>query len=323
MKKSKNKLYISIILALAPAVMLMCLVSCDLDHGDMDRENGDSAVTFTDALGREITVPKKPKRVAALIGSFAEVWQLSGGELCASSEDAWEDFGLYMGDAINLGGAHSPSAELLLASRPELVLASASTSSNVELCSLLESVGINVAYFDIDNFEDYLRMLRICTIITEREELYLKNGVEKKARVDEIKKKYAESDIGECKKRVLLLRASSGLVKAKGSEGTILGEMLFDMGCENIADSEKGLLDQLSVESIIAAEPYHIFVVTMGNDTEGARAAVEKMIGEGAWASLDAVKEGRVYFMDKRLYNMKPNVRFAEAYEGLYEILTE
>ncbi len=322
-KNSKNKLCVGIILAALLAVMLSCFVSCG--SADGDRGGGDefSSVTFSDALGRNVTVKKKPERVAALIGSFAEVWQLSGGELCAAAEDAWEDFGLYMGDAVNLGGAHSPSAELLLASRPSFVLASASTASNVELCSLLESAGITVAYFDIDNFEDYLSMLRICTLITEREELYVKNGLELKAQIAEIKRNYAESEISDAEKRVLLLRASSGLVKAKGSEGTILGEMLFDMGCDNIADGETGLLEELSVESIIAAEPYHIFVVTMGDDTEGVRAAVEEMMKEGAWASLGAVREGRVHFMDKRLYNMKPNVRFAEAYEGLYEILTK
>ena len=36
------------------------------------------AVTFTDALGRTVTV-ESPKRVAALIGSFADVWCLAGG----------------------------------------------------------------------------------------------------------------------------------------------------------------------------------------------------------------------------------------------------
>ena len=38
-------------------------------------------VNFTDALGREIKVSKNPKRVAALLGSFADIWLLAGGEV--------------------------------------------------------------------------------------------------------------------------------------------------------------------------------------------------------------------------------------------------
>ncbi len=333
MKKQITENYMKLLLFVVVAAFgFSVFASCSENNGYFDREpnNGDlmldiscNDVVFTDALGRRVAVKKAPERVAALLGSFAEIWQLCGGTLCAAAEDAWEDFGLSMGDAINLGGAHSPSAELLLSSSPDLVLASASTAADVEMCSLLDSVGITVAYFDIDNFEDYLSMLRICTLITGREDLYIKNGLEIKHRVDDVKKDYALADIGDNEKRVLLLRASMGLVKAKSSSGTILGEMLSDIGCINIADSDDILLEELSVESIIAADPYHIFIVTMGSDADGAKNAIEKMMSEGGWASLTAVKEGRVHFMDKRLYNMKPNVRFAEAYEGLYEILTK
>ena len=89
--------------------------------------SGDS-LSFTDALGRAVTVSKKPQRVAALIGSFADIWLLSGGTVCAAAEDAWDDFGLELGDAVNIGGAHSPSLEALLSANPDFVLASASTS---------------------------------------------------------------------------------------------------------------------------------------------------------------------------------------------------
>ena len=40
-----------------------------------------------------------------------------------------------------------------------------------------------------------------------------------------------------------------------------------------------------------------------------------------AWATLTAVKEGRYYVMDPTLYNLKPNERWGEAYEGLADIL--
>ena len=41
-----------------------------------------------------------------------------------------------------------------------------------------------------------------------------------------------------------------------------------------------------------------------------------------AWATLEAIKEGRWYMMDKTLFNLKPNERWAEAYQTLYDTLT-
>lgn len=289
-----------------------------------DENGNESTVNFTDALGREVSVQKNPDRVAALLGSFADVWMLAGGELCATAEDAWEDFGLDLGNAVNIGGAHSPSLELLISADPDLVIASASTASNVKMKETLEAMGITVAYFDVDNFEDYLNMLNICTDITERKDLYVQNGLAIKAQIDNIKAQYAEANIPDTQRKVLLLRAASSFVKAKGSRGTILGEMLSDMGCINIADSNTGLLENLSVEAIIREEPHHIFVVTMGSDTEAARQSLENLMKENpAWNTLDAVKNGRLHVMDKTLFNLKPNDRWAESYEILYEKLTK
>lgn len=282
----------------------------------------EDSICVTDALGREVWVKKDVQRVGALLGSFADVWSLAGGRVSAAPSDAWEDFGLSLPDAVNLGGAHSPSLELLLSAEPELVLASASTASHVAMREVLEAAKIPVLFFDVDNFEEYLSMLKTCTDITGREDLYRQNGMALAAEIAEIRGAYADGDTPLDERRILLLRASSTAVKAKGSRGTILGEMLLDMGCVNIADG--GLLDTLSVEAVMQAEPYHIFVVTMGNDTEAARASLDRMMAEDpAWGSLSAVKEGRVHVMDKTLFNLKPNARFAEAYRTLYEALTK
>ena len=101
-----------------------------------------------------------------------------------------------MGEAVNLGGAHSPNLELLLSADPDFVLASASTASNVKMKDALESAGITVAYFDVDNFEDYLNMLNICTDIIGRKNLYEQNGLRVKEQIEEIKARYQNRNVG-------------------------------------------------------------------------------------------------------------------------------
>ena len=302
-------------------LVLLALCGCSAQP---EANPAGNAVVFTDALGREVTIEKEPQRVAALIGSFADVWQLSGGTVCATAEDAWDDLGLELGDAVSLGGAHSPSLETLLSTEPDLVIASASTSSNVEMREFLENAGIPVAYFDVDCFEDYLNMLDICTDMTGRKDLYEQNGTRIAEQIEAIREECAAADLTEKERTVLLLRAASTSVKAKNSEGTILGEMLKDLGCINIADSDETLLENLSVESVIRQEPYRIFVVTMGSDTEKAMDNLSRMMEENpAWGALEAVRENRLYVMDRKLFNSKPNVKWAESYEILSQILLD
>ena len=280
--------------------------------------------TFTDDLGREVSVDH-PVRVAALLGSYAEIWQLSGGEICAVVDDAWDDMGLELAeDTVNLGNTKEPGVEKLLAARPDFILASARTKADLDMMDTLESAKIPTAYFYTVGFEDYLRMLKICTEITGREELYEKNGLEVQKQIEEVVKESKERLEGAEAPKILMLRASASSIRAKNSEGDVLAEMLAALGCVNIADSESSLLENLNVEYIIRQDPDYIFTVQSGDDVKGTEKALTELFTQNpAWASLSAVKEGRVFMMEKRLYNLKPNARWGEAYEKLEEILSE
>ena len=287
-------------------------------------EETTEAAEFIDALGRTVSV-KEPKRVAALLGSFADIWYLAGGEVIASADDAWDDFDLPLPeDAINLGMTKELSLEKLFEANPDFVLASSNTKGNVEWMETLEAAGINVAYFEVNNFEDYLNVLKICTDITGRTDLYEKNGLEIKEQIETV--------IAQSKKRletegtaptVLSLRASSTFIRAKNSKDNVLGEMLAALGCINIADSDESLLENLSIEHIILQDPEYIFFIQQGDNEEGTKKNIETFIAENpAWSELTAVKEGKVYLLEKPLYALKPNDRWGEAYEKLEEILS-
>ena len=90
----------------------------------------------------------------------------------------------------------------------------------------------------------------------------------------------------------------------------------------NVADSETSLLDNLSMEAIIRAQPDYIFVVVQGTDPTEAEALLEStLLSNPAWSTLTAVREGRYHVLDNSLYNLKPNARWGEAYEKLSQIL--
>ena len=286
--------------------------------------DGSWPMTLTDDLGREVTLEAPPRRVVALTASYAETWLLAGGSLAATVHDAWEDFGLELGEEVqDLGSGQKVSMELVLGTDADLILASSNTASQVELMDTLEQAGMPVLYFLVNTFGDYLHMLSLCCAVTGREDLYQKNGLEVQKQVDAAiaaAEKAAET-VGA--PSVLLLRTSASGIHAKGSAGTVLGVMLADLGCVNIADGSD-LLEDLSIERIIEADPDRIFVVVQGNDADGARKTLEDALaGSEAWAGLTAVKEGRVHYMDRTLYHFKPNNRWGTAYAGLEELLYE
>ena len=306
-------------LAVSTILIMSLLAACGTPSPSPE-ESTDSLLTFTDDLGRTVTAPKQPERVAALIGSFADVWCLAGGKdsLAATANDAWTSFDLGLDDTVaNLGAIKSPSLETLLAAEPDFVLASVNTGANLELEDVLESAGIPVAYFDIQGFDDYLNMLDICTQLTGNRENYATYGLNVQ---DEIDAAVARAD-GSAP-TVLVIRATGVSCKVKGSEGNVLGEMLAGLGCVNVADSDTALLEDLSLEAIIKAEPDYIFAVLQGSDPTDAMATLEgTLLTNPAWSQLKAVQDGRFYTLEHELYNLKPNARWGEAYEKLADIL--
>ncbi len=301
------------------ACCLLLLSACGGEPPRVEDAGSETAVTFRDDLGREVTVDS-PERVACLISSFADVWCVAGGagQIVAATNTAWTQFELPLSDeVVNLGPAKELDLEALIACEPDLILASCGTDRNVELEDVFDAAGLTAAYFSVDGFEDYLRMLKICTEITGHPELYESCGAAVQAQIDE-----AVARADGSRPSVLYIRATGSSCKVKSSEGTVLGEMLSALDCENIADRDGSLLEQLSVEAILQNDPDHIFVVLQTSDPSVAQEVLETtLLSDPAWASLTAVKEGRYHVMDPTLYNLKPNARWGEAYEQLADIL--
>ena len=306
----------------AAMIFAVCLTALCACSGQADSVSSlpEEGGRFVDSLGNHIVLEREPERVAALLGSYAEAWVLAGGEesLVAVTQDAFDERGMELGEeVVNLGQSHEPNLEALLAADPDLVLLSADLDGQLALKDSLAAAGIPAAWFKVEQFEDYLAMLKVFTDLTGREDLYQENGLNIQNRINEIKANVPQGN----QPTVLLLRAFSSSVKAKNSDNTA-GVMLRDLGCTNIADRDSSLLEALQMEAILTADPEHIFVVTMGSDTEKALDNLEKLFqSDPAWQSLTAIREDNVHVLDKKLFHYKPNARWGESYEVLFHIL--
>lgn len=279
--------------------------------------------TFTDDLGNEVQV-KSVEKVIACMGSFANIWELAGGSLVGASSDALEDYELISQEVASVGDFTAPNLEQIIALEPDLVLMTGASTgkdgaaSQVDLKESLEASGITVAYFNVTVFDDYLRMLETCCDITGRTDLFAENGTAVAERIEKIKAQpVPESEVPT----VLLMTTYSGGTRVQNSS-TMTGAMLADLGVQNLADENKSLLKDFSLESVIEMNPDYLLVVPMGNDDEVAMKNLKEATeANPAWATLDAVQNGNYITLDKKLFLYKPNSSWDEAYAFLFDTL--
>lgn len=306
-----------------------------------------AAHTFTDALNRTVSV-ERPQNVAVLQGSLAAVWMCAGGTVACATSDAFSEppamsaekaralneqwhtacFSAHgavvvrSGEAEVVGTMFAPNGERLLALGVDFVILSANIAAHQRLLPLLERAGIAAAFFSLDTFDDYLRMLRVCTDITGKTDLYRTNGADVQARCAEIVAAARERAAAHAP-TVLLLRAFSGGVRAKNSSNNMTGAILHEMGARNIADSDRAFGEDVSLEAIIAADPDIILVTTMGASEEKAVAGFERQLAASpVWRDLSAVRNGRCHLLPRELFHFKPTgARWVDCYALLSALL--
>ena len=275
-------------------------------------------VSITDSNGSQITLDTSAPRVVATYGSFAEAWLLAGGELVGVTQDALEqrDLGLPEDIAV-VGTVKEPNAEEIIALEPDLVLLASDITAQAEIRDVLENAGLACAFFQVDTFADYAFMMEQLCAITGRDDLYEENVTQVGQQIEEAQ---ANAALSSTRPNVLLIRAFSTGIKAK-TDDELAGAILKDLGAHNIADDHPSMLEDLSLEEVIAADPDYIFVTTMG-DEQKALDYLNGLIQQNpAWSELSAVKEDRYIVLPKDLFHYKPNNRWGESYQYLGEIL--
>lgn len=168
-----------------------------------------------------------------------------------------------------------------------------------------------MAYFEVTTFDDYERLMRTFTDITGRADLYDQNVAKVAEAIDAI----VGAVPAENPPTALLLTTFSGGTRVQSS-GTQTGAMLADLGVNNLADENRSLLKDFSLEAVIEMDPDFIFVIPMGNDTEAAMRNLERPRRQSGRGEPVRRAERRYITLDPTLYLAKPNAQWDAAYQG-------
>ena len=282
-------------------------------------ESSGEYFTFTDSEGEIVELSHKPQKTAVLFSSLAECWIEAGGEVYVTVGESVER-GLVKEETelVDKGAGKTVDTEKLISLEPDFVICSADIASHRDVASALKKAKIPVAMLRMDTFEDYLTILRTLTKITGKTENYEQFGENAKSEIEKI----ISNGKRENNPKILFVRSGSSYssAKAKKAEDNFAAKILEDLGCVNIADKAETLLDNLSAEVILKENPQYIFVSVMG-DYDNSKAYMQELLAKKEYASLDAVKNGRVYFLPKELFQYKPCGRWAESYRYISSIL--
>ncbi len=285
--------------------------------GKAGKAEKSKAYTFTDDLGRKVTV-KSHKRVVACMGSFADAWQLAGGTLVGASDDAFGHYAVDSSKVSGVGRSTSLNLESIIALKPDFVIMTgisdgkhATGVSQADAESALKEAGIPVAFFKVTTFDDYKRMMGVFCAITGRDDLYKKN-VTKVG--EKIKSAVSTYSVKSKSPSVLIVSAFSKGLVVQNSSG-MAGAIVKDLGAVNVADEHPSLLSDFSLEAAVEANPDYVLVLAASDDTATAQKYYDQVAGSNsAWQGMDAVKEGRVTMLDAAHFLYKPNADWAESY---------
>ncbi len=322
-----KKIYIIVIAA------LMLLVSCTDGRqpgkdgsGTLSESAGGAwSYSFTDSTGALVTLRERPKTVAVLFSSYADIWVSAGGKVDITvGETVERGFAPDTAILVDNGSGHSAiDLETLTASAPDLVIGTADYACQANAAEFCRSAGIPSALFRVESFSDYLNVLKIFCDITGDEERYREYGTEVENRINALFERIkSRQNAGEGAPSVLFVRAGSSAksTKAKTAADNFVCVMLEELGARNIADSENGLAGTLSLEKILTEDPDRLFITTMGDET-AAKEYMNSLLASDGWRELDCVKNGNCFYLSKDLFHFKPNARWAEAYEYLAALL--
>lgn len=308
----------SIVIAVA-SVMLIIFALVAFETAKPDETPKGAYCTFVDSEGNVVELSQKPQKVAVLFSSLAETWLDAGGEIYATvGETAERGFCTKETPLVDKGAGKTVDNEKLISLEPDFVICSADVAAQNETALLLRKAGIPVTLVRLDTFDDYLSVLKIFTEITGEAENYETKGESAKREIDRIISEGKRED----KPKILFVRSGSSFssAKAKKADENFAAKILEDFGCVNIADKAEILLDTLSAEVILKEDPEYIFISVMG-DWDNSKAYMESLLNSAEYSNLTAVKEGRVYFLPKELFQYKPCGRWAESYRYISSIL--
>jgi iron complex transport system substrate-binding protein len=249
-----------------------------------------------DDRGVEHRFERAPQRVVTLLPSLTETVCAVGACSRLVGTDRYSNWPPSVLALPKLGGLDDALLERIVALKPDVVLAAASTRA----VDRLEQLGIPVLAFDSDRHEQVRASLRrIGTLLGARAQ-----ADAAWAAIDEDIARARAAVPQHLRGRSVYFEADSTPYAAGAA--SFVGQTLARLQLDNIAPPAMGAFPKLNPEFVVRSQPYLIMA---------ARRNVQEMRARPGWSQLQALRHSRTCAFDGDRYELliRPGPRMGQA----------
>ena len=272
-------------------------------------------IIITDGLSRTVTLPAAAQQIISLSPSGTEILFAIGAGAQIVGRDSFSDYPAEAKAIADIGGGFSQlNPEIIVAKKPDLILASSLTPS--EQIAALEKLGLTVFLLpNPSNFDGLYANIQTAGRLTGHETQAASLVQSMQQRVAAVEQKLNGSTLPQRPLVFYELDGTDPNAPWTPGPGSFVANLIQAAGGENLGSTLQGEWAQISVEQLIASSPDSILI---GDATWGG-VTLEDVRKRTGWQTLKAIQSGQLYTFDDNLVS-RPGPRLVDGLEALAKL---
>lgn len=244
--------------------------------------------SLTDETGRSVTVPDHPHRIVCLVPSITDdIFSLGAGDDVVAISD-YVEFPAAARSKPSVGSITNPSLEAILDLHPDLVLGIPHLNEQ-SVFDQLQHLNIPVYLIDPHGVAGILHSIDSLGQATNRTAEASVEVARLTQRIDAVRASVKNKPLVS-----VFMPVSYDPVITIG-QGAFITEIIALAGGHSITDDIRQEWPHISMEAVVERAPQALLMMRGGHTT------IESLKDRSGWSGLPAVRNGRVYYVDKRV----------------------
>jgi len=252
----------------------------------------------TDDSGSSVAIPVAVQRIVTLAPNLTETVYALGIEDKLAADTTYCDTPLAAKAKPHVGGPANPSLEAIVATHPDLVLATTMTSR--ETIDALRKLGLAVYFADPHTVRGMLDTTQKIADITGAPEKGAELVASLQARLDALRARLDERPL----QHVLFVVWEDPLISI--GQNTFIADALRWAGGESVIVASQDW-PQVSMEEVLRIEPEYIILTPDHAETDNSH-EIDELRARPVWRELKAVKLGRIALADEEFIRPSPGL---------------
>ncbi len=217
-------------------------------------------------------------------------------------------------DAVKVGNPMNPDLEIIKSLKPSVVVSVDTLGEDYK--SIFKDNNIPSEFATLTSLDG------LKNSITKLSDRFSKKTEGEKILKDlETKEKEIKNlSKGKEKKKVMIVFSAPGSMMV-ASQKSYVGDLVKLAGGENVVKEDKLPFYTYNNEEITKLNPDIVLVMTHGKPEEAKNSAKDKFKNDPTWKNINAIRDGKVTYLDSEYFGMSANLNVMEALNTLGKIL--